>query len=107
MGPSAKKSGVRRYGGRARCLFWSINPSIMSDLLIKSIHAQPISFRMQSPFITSQGKKVETHNMLVTIVLTDGTVGYGEGSSSIAMPQETADAMQRVIRELIPELRAK
>ena len=79
----------------------------MSALLIKSIHAQPISFRLNAPFITAQGQKAETHNMLVTIVLTDGTVGYGEGSSSIAMPQETADAMQRVIRELIPELRAK
>ncbi len=79
----------------------------MSTLLIKSMHAQPISFRLQSPFITSKGQKAETHNILVTIVLTDGTVGYGEGSSSIAMPNETADAMQRVVRELIPELRSK
>src|SRR5579872_4719015 len=103
MGHPLEKSGIRRHSERPRHLFWPSPSQVMSTLLIKSIHAQPISFRLKSPFVTAQGKKAETHNMLVTIVLSDGTLGYGEGSSSIAMPQETADAMQRVVRELIPE----
>src|SRR5688572_25767715 len=74
---------------------------------IQHIRLAPVSFKLRQPFITSQGKKTKTHNLQVTVVLSNGVYGVAEGSSSIAMPGETQANMERAIKELVPELREK
>lgn len=75
--------------------------------LIQTIQIHPVSFRLKSPFITAAGKKSLTPNVQVIVTLSDNTRGYGEASSSFAMPEESQPVMSRVIKELVPEVRGK
>lgn len=72
---------------------------------IRSVDIQAVSYKLIHPFITAAGQKSSTHNVQVTLTLADGRKGYGEASSSIAMPEESQQTMQRVLKELIPEIR--
>jgi L-alanine-DL-glutamate epimerase-like enolase superfamily enzyme len=74
---------------------------------IRSIRLTSVSFPLKQPFITSQGRKTKTHNLQVTVELSNGTRGVAEASSSIAMPNATPARMELVIKELIPEIRDK
>src|ERR1051325_5692358 len=76
-------------------------------ILIQSLRITPVSFPLHQPFITAAGKKTQTHNVQVTVQLSDGTQGIAEASSSIAMPNESQSTMERVLKELIPEIREK
>src|SRR3989338_9076904 len=75
--------------------------------IIQSIHLQPVSFRLVSPFVTAAGKKTATHNLQVIVTLSNGIRGLAEASSSIALPQETPQAMAHAINDLLPQLRSK
>ena len=75
--------------------------------LIQSIRMTPVSFRLHQPFITASGKKTTTHNVQVTVGLSDGTAGVGEASSSLAMPGESQKNMEEALKELVPEVREK
>src|SRR5262249_23723721 len=66
-----------------------------------------VSYQLQTPFITAAGKKTETENVELTLVLSDGTRGMAEASSSIAMPHQSQANMIRVLKELIPDIREK
>ena len=59
---------------------------------------------MRLPFVTALGRKQVSHNLLVTIRLADGTVGYGEASASLAWPEETQAAMARALRQITHSL---
>jgi L-alanine-DL-glutamate epimerase-like enolase superfamily enzyme len=72
---------------------------------IQSVEVTPVTFKLRKPFVTAAGQKSHTHNVQIRITLSDGTIGLSEASSSIAMPKESQDAMSRVLREMIPELR--
>jgi L-alanine-DL-glutamate epimerase-like enolase superfamily enzyme len=74
---------------------------------IQTIDIKPVSFKLKNPFITAGGRKTETHNVQVTLTLSDGTRGVAEASSSIAMPNESQEKMLRGLRSLIPELHGK
>src|SRR5262245_61364580 len=74
---------------------------------IEQLYFSPVSFPLRRPFITAAGKKNQTHNVQVTVELSDGTRGLAEASSSLAMPNETQEAMERVLRTLAPEIREK
>jgi L-alanine-DL-glutamate epimerase-like enolase superfamily enzyme len=75
--------------------------------IIQSLRMTPVTFRLHQPFITAAGKKDRTQNLQVALQLSDGTVGRGEASTSIAMPQESQNTMERVIKTLIHEVREK
>src|SRR5690349_19169088 len=74
---------------------------------IKAVRLTPVSFRLKQPFVTSQGRKTKTHNLQVTVVLSDGTQGVAEAFFSIAMAERTPPNMERVLKELVPEIREK
>ena len=74
---------------------------------IQNIRVLPVSFPLHQPFITAAGKKTQTHNVQVVVQLSDGTQGLAEASSSLAMPNETQVNMERVLKELTPEIREK
>ena len=75
--------------------------------IIQTLRVTPVTYRLHQPFITAAGKKDQTYNVQVTIQLSDGTVGRGEASSSIAMPQESQNTMERVLKTLVHEVREK
>jgi L-alanine-DL-glutamate epimerase-like enolase superfamily enzyme len=74
---------------------------------IHAIEIKPVSFKLKNPFITAAGRKTETHNVQITLTLSDGTRGLSEASSSIAMPTEGQENMRRGLKSLIPELHGK
>src|SRR5262245_8589724 len=74
---------------------------------LQTIQITPVSYRLHQPFITAKGKKSETHNVLVTVILSNGVKGIGEASSSIAMPGETQANMHQALRSLVPEIRER
>jgi L-alanine-DL-glutamate epimerase-like enolase superfamily enzyme len=74
---------------------------------IHSIDIRPVSFKLKNPFITAGGQKSETHNVQITLTLSDGTHGLSEASSSIAMPGESPKNMLAGLKSLIPELHGK
>jgi L-alanine-DL-glutamate epimerase-like enolase superfamily enzyme len=74
---------------------------------LQSIQVKPVSFRLIHPFITAAGRKTLTQNVQVHITLSDGTRGFGEASTSLAMPEESQQVMERVLQELLGELRGR
>jgi L-Ala-D/L-Glu epimerase len=74
---------------------------------IQNIRITPVSFRLHQPFITAKGRKSQTHNVQVTVQLSNGITGIGEASSSIAMPGESQENMLRALKDLVPEVRDK
>jgi len=75
--------------------------------IIQTIRVTPVSFPLHQAFITAAGKKTRTHNVHVSIQLSDGTLGQAEASSSIAMPGESQPNMERSLKDLISEIRQK
>src|SRR4030081_1983476 len=75
--------------------------------IIQTIDVKPVSFKLKNPFVTAAGKKTETHNVQITLHLSDGTRGLSEASSSIAMPNESQENMVKALKSMIPELRGK
>src|ERR1035437_3324192 len=75
--------------------------------LIKSIEIKPVTFKLKTPFVTAAGQKTETHNVQITLTLSDGTRGLAEASSSIAMTTESQDNLIRGLKSLIPELHGR
>lgn len=62
---------------------------------------------MKQVFITARGQKTESRNLLVKIRLSDGTIGIGEASASLAWPDQTQTAMSRALSGLKKELGGK
>lgn len=75
--------------------------------LIKSIDIKPVTFKLKTPFVTAAGQKAETHNVQITLTLSDGTRGLAEASSSIAMTTESQVNLIRGLKSLIPELHGR
>ena len=71
---------------------------------IISVEAVPWDVTMRQPFVTALGAKTRSPNIWVRVRLSDGSDGYGEGSASLAMPQETQTAMLRTVEALAPLL---
>jgi L-Ala-D/L-Glu epimerase len=74
---------------------------------IQNIRITPVSFKLLQPFITAGGRKSQTHNVQVAVILSNGVQGLGEASSSIAMPGESQNHMLQALKELVPEVREK
>ena len=71
---------------------------------ISGIALIPLNLPMRQPFVTSRGEKRVSRNLLVAVRLSNGITGYGEGSASLAWPEETQEAMTRSLRPLVPKL---
>ncbi len=68
---------------------------IKKKTVISQIDIIPADIDLKNPFITSLGKKTSTRNVFVVLKLSGGITGYGEASSSLAIPSATQDVMMR------------
>ena len=76
----------------------------MSRTTIRSITIEPLNIRMREPFTIATGTTDEARNILITITLADGSIGYGECapfSPSTGETQETALAAAQGCAALI------
>src|SRR5947199_7103066 len=76
----------------------------MSRTTIRSITVEAMNIPMREPFTIATGTTIEARNVLITITLADGSVGYGESapfSPSTGETQETALAAARGCAALI------
>ncbi|MBI4356080.1 MAG: dipeptide epimerase [Candidatus Omnitrophica bacterium] len=72
---------------------------------IAELLADPVAVRWRQPFVTALGRRpMTTRNLVVRVRLSNGLVGYGEGSSSLAMPTQTVEAMREAVDRLRPRL---
>jgi len=76
----------------------------MSGTTIRSITVEPLNIPLLEPFTIATGSVSEARNVLITITLNDGSVGYGESAPlppSTGESQETALAAARGCATLI------
>jgi len=76
----------------------------MSRTIIRSITVEPLNIPLLKPFTIATGTTSEARNVLITITLADGSIGYGESapfSPSTGETQETALAAARGCAELL------
>ena len=76
----------------------------MSRTTIRSVTVEPLNIRMLEPFTIATGSTDEVRNVLITVTLADGSVGYGESapfSPSTGETQETALAAAQGCATLI------
>jgi L-Ala-D/L-Glu epimerase len=76
----------------------------MSRTTIRSVTVEPLNLPLLEPFTIATGSVSEARNVLITIVLNDGSVGYGESAPfppSTGESQETALAAVRGCAALI------
>jgi L-alanine-DL-glutamate epimerase-like enolase superfamily enzyme len=78
----------------------------MSHTTIESITVEPLTIPLLEPFTISTGSVSEARNVLITVTLRDGSIGYGECAPfppSTGESQETALAAARGCAALIEE----
>src|SRR5213083_1359427 len=76
----------------------------MSRTTIRSVIAEPLNIPLLEPFTIATGSVSEARNVLITITLDDGSVGYGESAPfppSTGESQETALAAAQGCATLI------
>jgi L-Ala-D/L-Glu epimerase len=76
----------------------------MSRTTIRSVSVEPLTIPLLEPFTIATGSVSEARNVLITITLEDGTIGYGECAPfppSTGESQETALASARVCTSLL------
>ncbi len=76
----------------------------MSSTTIHSVNVEPLNIPLLEPFTIATGSVSEARNVLITITLADGSVGYGESapfSPSTGESQETALAAAQGCATLI------
>src|SRR5438270_12747311 len=76
----------------------------MSRTAIRSVAIEPLNIPLLEPFTIATGSVSEARNVLITITLEDGSIGYGESapfSPSTGETQETALAAARGCADLI------
>src|SRR5438046_9965996 len=76
----------------------------MSRTTIRSVTVEPLNIPLLEPFTIATGTTTEARNVLITITLEDGSVGYGESapfSPSTGETQETGLAAARGCAELL------
>ncbi|MBI4218251.1 MAG: dipeptide epimerase [Elusimicrobia bacterium] len=74
---------------------------------IESVRALPVSFPLENTFRTSLGEKNVSRNVLLLVECEGGIQGYGESSSSLAMPEATLPSMFTAIQQMIPTVLKK
>ena len=76
----------------------------MSSTTIRSIIVEPLNIPLLEPFTIATGSVSEASNVLITVTLADGSIGYGESapfSPSTGETQETALAAAQGCATLI------
>src|SRR5438876_828853 len=66
---------------------------VMTRTTIRSVSVEPLNIPLIEPFTIATGTTSEAHNVLISVTLEDGSIGYGESapfSPSTGETQETA-----------------
>lgn len=71
---------------------------------IRRVETRDIIRPLKTVFSTALGSKASINNVLVTVVLDDGTRGAGEAPTSFAVPDETIHVVKGVLRAVSREL---
>jgi L-alanine-DL-glutamate epimerase-like enolase superfamily enzyme len=71
---------------------------------ILELRAEPAPYPMKSPFESAKRRSTVADNVLVTAVLSDGAVGYGEASPADYVTGETAESVLQSVRAAGPVL---
>src|SRR5258708_26934238 len=77
---------------------------VMTRTTIRSVRVEPLNIPLIEPFTIATGTTSEAHNVLITVTLEDGSIGYGESapfSPSTGETQETALAAAYGCAELM------
>lgn len=77
-------------------------PNRITDLI-----AEPFDLPLKEPFIVATGRKDAANNVLIRVVLEDGTTGFGEVSPSPYTTGDTRDSVIAVINQLKPVVKGK
>lgn len=72
----------------------------MTATLIRAVSVRPVRLPLRRPFVTALGRKTHSDNVLVRARLAGGAEGWGEASSSLAMPWQTGPKMAAALRRL-------
>lgn len=67
----------------------------------------PVRWPLRRPFVTALGRKTHSDNVVVRLVLGGGVVGWGEASSSLAMPDQTGPGLAAALRRLAARFRGR
>jgi len=73
--------------------------------IIENLETFPLNLALKHSFITALGRKNMTRNVLLVLKLSNGVIGYGEASSSLAIPSATQEAMTRELLSLKQDLK--
>jgi L-alanine-DL-glutamate epimerase-like enolase superfamily enzyme len=76
----------------------------MPGTIIQSIAVEPLTIQLLEPFTIATGSVSAAKNVLITVTLNDGSIGYGESAPfppSTGESQETALAAARSCAELL------
>ena len=56
--------------------------------IIRELHAEPLDLPLWEPFKIATGMKEAAWNVLIRVVLEDGTTGFGEVARAVSLPDE-------------------
>lgn len=79
----------------------------MSRTTIRSVTVEPLNIAMLEPFTISTGTTSEASNVLITITLADGSVGYGECAPFTPSTGETQATALAAASECAPLLEGR
>lgn len=71
------------------------------------VEVRPVRWPLRRPFVTALGQKTHSDNVLVCVHLVDGTAGWGEASSSLAMPWQTGAVLAGAMGRLAVRFRGR
>jgi L-alanine-DL-glutamate epimerase-like enolase superfamily enzyme len=74
---------------------------------IRDLIAEPLDLPLKEPFIIATGRKDAANNVLVRVVLEDGTAGFGEVSPSAYTTGDTRDSVVAALSHLRPTVIGK
>lgn len=66
-------------------------------LTIRAVTVSPFDAPLKRPFVTALGRKTSSPNVGVVVRLSDGSEGYGEASSSLALKHLSQAALTRAL----------
>jgi len=66
---------------------------------VQSVVVRPVTIPLKQPFVTAQGRKTATHNVQILLKLSNGVIGFGEASTSIAMKEQSQAVLMKVLHQ--------
>jgi o-succinylbenzoate synthase len=83
----------------------TVLPRYNAIVKIFSLKAEPWDVPMRSAYRSAQRVTTTAHNVLVTVTLEDGTIGYGESAPAYYVTGETQESVWQWVHDFAPRLR--